>query len=567
MEMRQIHPARTTTYFPEGKDHQIVFDSNFCSGNLSRVCRGSQKNEFWLWVSNDGAPYQDDGYRTWFYFSVKGVPIGEQLTFVFKNLSNQAKLYNQGLKPVFRVLPNTQRKWRRVFQKVTYFFTQEDQFTLKFQHMFSNQPNETTFFAFSVPWSYQDSQDKMDEIQRLFECAPPEKNLYFHRETVYYSIEGRKMECFTISSRDGITDEHEALPKELEGSGLFPEARNNPSARPLHFDDSKKIIVWSSRVHPGETPGSHVLNGCLDMITDLRSEQGRLLRKNFVFKIIPTLNPDGVSRGYYRLDTLGQNLNRFYIEPDKKDQPTIWAGKQAVSLYSQPAPQRARLEMYIDFHAHASKKGVFMFGNALPDSERQADNITFAKLIAMNCLNFDMNECNFSEKIMNIKDKSGLSREGSSRVAIQKVTGLTYCYTLECNYHSGKRINTLAPKLIKSQGCLEEETEVTNPNSKIYVNTTSPPFTQEIFEDVGHALCVALLDHVGSNPVSRIPLSCFRSVENVRDDIKNNLAKYATGQINVCGANHFSSNNTKVGKNYGSGKYDNVLLRKEPAKR
>jgi hypothetical protein len=76
------------------------------------------------------------------------------------------------------------------------------------------------------------------------------------------------------------------------------------------------------------------------------------------------------------------------------------------------------MEMYIDFHAHASKKGVFMFGNALTDPERQADNITYAKLIAMNCLNFDMNECNFSEKIMNIKDKSGMSREGSSRVAI-----------------------------------------------------------------------------------------------------------------------------------------------------
>jgi|TARA_B110000305_G_C19394192_1_gene616528 hypothetical protein len=59
-----------------------------------------------------------------------------------------------------------------------------------------------------------------------------------------------------------------------------------------------------------------------------------------------------------------------------------------------------------------------MFGNALQDAERQADNITFAKLIAMNCLNFDMNECNFSEKIMAIKDKNGMSREGSSRVAL-----------------------------------------------------------------------------------------------------------------------------------------------------
>jgi hypothetical protein len=39
-------------------------------------------------VSHDGAPYQEDGYKTWFYFSVKGVTQGEQLTFTFKNLNN-----------------------------------------------------------------------------------------------------------------------------------------------------------------------------------------------------------------------------------------------------------------------------------------------------------------------------------------------------------------------------------------------------------------------------------------------------------------------------------------------
>ena len=66
------------------------------------------------------------------------------------------------------------------------------------------------------------------------------------------------------------------------------------------------------------------------------------------------------------------------------------------------------------------------------------------KLTAMNCLNFDMNECNFSEKIMNIKDKNGLSREGSGRVAIYKDTNLIHCYTLECNYHNGRRINILS---------------------------------------------------------------------------------------------------------------------------
>lgn len=75
-------------------------------------------------------------------------------------------------------------------------------------------------------------------------------------------------------------------------------------------------------------------------------------------------------------------------------------------------------------------------------------------------------------------------------------------------------------------------------------------------------MAVALLDHIGVNPVSRIPLSCYRTVENVRDDIMNNLAKYSAGQVNVCGVNHFSSTNTKVSKNYQ--KTEAPFLKKEP---
>jgi len=109
----------------------------------------------------------------------------------------------------------------------------------------------------------------------------------------------------TISSRDGITDERQTLPEDPDSQGMFPDAVADPARRPYVFDPAKKVVLFTSRVHPGESPGSHVMNGAIDLITDLRSEQGRLLRKYYVFKIIPTLNPDGVARGYYRLDTLG----------------------------------------------------------------------------------------------------------------------------------------------------------------------------------------------------------------------------------------------------------------------
>jgi cytosolic carboxypeptidase protein 5 len=43
------------------------------------------------------------------------------------------------------------------------------------------------------------------------------------------------------------------------------------------------------------------------------------------------LNPDGVARGYYRLDTKAQNLNRFYVEASKELHPTIYAFKKLIT--------------------------------------------------------------------------------------------------------------------------------------------------------------------------------------------------------------------------------------------
>ena len=89
--------------------------------------------------------------------------------------------------------------------------------------------------------------------------------------------------------------------------GLFPEA-NSVEDRPFKF--VKDTIFISARVHPGEVSASYVLNGIIDLLTDERNLLAKKLRRKFCFKIIPMLNPDGVSRGYYRLDTMAYNLNR-----------------------------------------------------------------------------------------------------------------------------------------------------------------------------------------------------------------------------------------------------------------
>ena len=61
-----------------------------------------------------------------------------------------------------------------------------------------------------------------------------------------------------------------------------------------------------------------------------------------------------------------------------------------------------------------------------------------------------------------------------------------------------------------------------------------------------------MLDLVDDNPITRIPLSCYRTVTNVRTDILNNLKKYESGNVNVVGANHFAPTNTKVAKAFAN---------------
>lgn len=47
-------------------------------------------------------------------------------------------------------------------------------------------------------------------------------------------------------------------------------------------------------MHPGETPASWMMKGFMDYLTG-DTNQARELREKFIFKLVPMLNPDGVS--------------------------------------------------------------------------------------------------------------------------------------------------------------------------------------------------------------------------------------------------------------------------------
>eukprot|EP00055_Hartaetosiga_balthica_P018248 m.131213 g.131213 ORF g.131213 m.131213 type:complete len:884 (+) comp9476_c1_seq6:34-2685(+) len=446
--------------------------------------------------------------KTWFYFRVSEIPANiSRLTFCIRNMNKQLRLYKQGLEPVvYRQYSQTSNgMWGRFCCDVEADY-EDERFSLIFSYELTpkHTPSTLLAFAFCYPFSYDDLQHQLSSWESHFS---PERDLrrgdiYFHREVVCKSVQNRNVDLITISSWDA----EQAVTRAPRIKPLFP-VLSPTCTRPFTFP-SRKIFFLSARVHPGETPGSHVCNGTLKFLLDKDDPRAQLLREMFVFKIIPMLNPDGVSIGNYRCDSQGLNLNRFYNNPSFDLHPSIYASKCLTLYYS----HIGRLQYYIDTHGHATKRGCFFYGNCL-ESSRHIDSVLYAKLVALNTPHLDFMACNFSEKNMFSKDKrDGLSKEGSGRVGTFFGSDITYCYTLECNYNTGRLQNEMAPSI---SDLYHIETYPMSSNIK--------PYTPGSWEDVGRALVVAALDIQDKNPCSRIPLSEFGSFASLKSWVKSHI--------------------------------------------
>ncbi|XP_029902487.1 cytosolic carboxypeptidase-like protein 5 isoform X2 [Myripristis murdjan] len=611
----------------EARFGNMVFSSSFDSGNLARVEKVDRSNlcppvdapsagsapsgpsitpdyEFNVWTQPDCAGTENEnGNRSWFYFSVRGAVPGKILKINVMNMNKQSKLYSQGMAPLVRTLPGKTR-WERVRDRPTFEMV-DNQFILSFTHRLLEVRGATTFFSFCYPFSYSESQEMLQQLDQSYPNAAqlspssPPGSVYYHRELLCHSLDGNRVDLLTVTNCGGMQEE-----REPRLSKLFPDT-NTP--RPHRFS-SKRVFFLSSRVHPGETPSAFVFNGFLNFILRKDDPRAHALRNMFVFKLIPMLNPDGVVRGHYRTDSRGVNLNRQYLNPSPELHPSIYAAKtlllyhhthnrlhntvqsspihtSTIPLNSKPTnqhqglpltamevslnqrntekdadpaqpdvpmvteenawttsemgkgdqnssssssetvapatveesvtqeeeqepvpPQEGGVAYYVDLHGHASKRGCFMYGNSLSDESQQVENMLYPRLIAVNSAHFDFLGCNFSEKNMYARDKrDGQSKEGSGRVAIHKAIGLLHSYTLECNYNTGRTMNTIPP-------ACHDNGRATPPPPPSF----PPKYTPEIFEQVGRAVAISALDMAECNPWPRLVLSEHSCLTNLR---------------------------------------------------
>ena len=261
------------------------------------------------------------------------------------------------------------------------------------------------------------------------------------------------------------------------------------------------MFIVSAGVHPGEKPGNHMMCGILEFLLRPDDPRATALRERFVFKLVPMLNPDGAFRGHFRQDTLGQNLNRHYDDPDPTKQPVIHAVVRMAMHYA----NKRRLGFYVDLHGHMNKRGVFAFGNAL-DGDEAAYTRAYARLCSLNTPHFDVHACNFTEKNMRTEDKNGQTKEGSGRVALHAKTGLPHLYTVEASYVSSRLLARVPP----ASG---DDGRASPPSRSLH----PVKYTPEVLNDVGRALMIAALDlqGEGANPWSRVPGSEYGSLEGL----------------------------------------------------
>lgn len=180
------------------------------------------------------------------------------------------------------------------------------------------------FFAYSVPYSYTDLRNDLYEIE-----SNEARSQNVSRKILCKTLAGEDCEVLTITSRDSLEE-----------------------------TSRRKGVVLTARVHPGETVGSWMMRGLLYFLTDPNNEEAKILRDNFVFKVVPMLNPDGVINGNYRSSLAGCDLNRRWKTPSKVIHPTVYAVKK---LCKQVQEERG-LILFCDLHGHSRKQNVFMYG-------------------------------------------------------------------------------------------------------------------------------------------------------------------------------------------------------------
>lgn len=379
-----IQPSKTI--FPQSRDSphgpKITLDSFFESGNLAFAFRPNP-SQLMLFLNVDT---NTRGHTQWFYFTA--VAEGSvRISMEILNMSKPTSIFSRGGRPVWSL---DNRNWHPVSQ-ATYSETKGVDRTLwlppeyrsvnSLKFPFEFEAKKKVYFAYGVPYTYSDLIKTLKVLHT--KQNPPQQSVL----------------CTTESG----------IPVPILAFRCTSEDPNPPA------------ILVIARTHPGETCGSHMVNGAIQWLMSDNEASGKL-RSIFDVHVLPMVNVDGVIAGNFRTGLAGDDLNRRFSKPAELLHPTVVALKNYVKNVNRT---RGSVVCCLDLHGHSTKPDVFTYGPEMGESDKlYRVSRYYAKLLgdALKC--FKPNRCSW---------RIPKSKSSTARAVMIRTFGVKLTYTVEAS--------------------------------------------------------------------------------------------------------------------------------------
>lgn len=279
-------------------------DTKFEAGNAGRMEIVSPNH---IRVAVNGEVDQDKRNRqpTWFYFRLDGAA-GREVTIELDHLDGE---YNYrphkgaGFRNTIPVYSYDNQTW-------THFETSEFDPDVPSLKVRIKPPKDPVWIAWQPPYTTAHLNKLLAEIGR---------SKFLRREVVGKSVQGRPLLLLTIT---------------------------NPSVP----DKNKKVIWLMARQHAWESGTSWVCEGALRFLVSTNPRAARI-RDEYIFKVFPIADPDGVVRGGVRYNVYGYDLNRNWDTAEPKHMPEIFAMRKAMLDWLDAG---GRMDVFFSLHNTSS---------------------------------------------------------------------------------------------------------------------------------------------------------------------------------------------------------------------
>ncbi|KAL1449257.1 hypothetical protein WDU94_000468 [Cyamophila willieti] len=269
-----------------GNSKVLRFESRFESGNLRKAIQVGPY-EYDLILMPD---VNSSHHHQWFYFEVSNMESQGSYTLNIINQEKSHSQYQQGMKPLMFSVKEAAcgrgawvrtgsdvcyyrnsyisnrhqrylgRKSSRAASKNSHEFYHTLSFTVKFQHSL-----DVCYLAYHYPFTYS---TLLTNIWKLSKNFNP-RTVHFSCDSLCDTLNQNQVPVITLTATDNVNNRIE----------------------------DRELIFLTSRVHPGESNSSWLLDGVLRFLTG-NELSGAKLRCKYVIKIVPMLNVEGVINGW-----------------------------------------------------------------------------------------------------------------------------------------------------------------------------------------------------------------------------------------------------------------------------